>query len=59
MEPILEHAGAVPVVHPSHQPIGVGKRLLKLLYAIAYATADRITLPQRDLSPEFYRFPPL
>lgn len=33
-------------------------RLRRLLSALAYRAADRITLPQRDVPPEFYRFPP-
>lgn len=35
------------------------RRLLRVLSALAYAAAERLTLPQRDVPPDFYRFPPL
>lgn len=41
------------------QPAGGLARLLHRLSALAYAAAERLTSPQRDVPPEFYRFPPL
>ena len=42
-----------PGAHPSALAF-----LLRRLSALAYAAADRLTSPQRDVPPEFYRFPP-
>ena len=42
---------------PRSKPGGL-VRLLRRLSALAYAAADRLTSPQRDVPPQFYRFPP-
>lgn len=60
MDAILNRTGAAPVPQiPQPRAVrGIG-RALRALSAVAYVIAERLTLPQRDVPPEFYRFPPL
>jgi len=45
--------------HPAAAPpTGRTRRLLHRLSALAYAAADRLTSPYRDMPPDSYRFPP-
>ncbi len=58
MDTILTRGGAAPFTKPRRVTPAPATRLLRLLSAVALAVADRLTLPQRDLPPEFFRFPP-
>jgi hypothetical protein len=59
MDAILTHTGKVPVAEQPRQRIRGVKRAWRLFAAVALTVADRLTLPHRDLPPEFDRFPPL
>lgn len=54
MDAITTHAAELA---PHRKPSATA-RLFRRLSALAYAAADRLTSPQRDVPPEFYRFPP-
>ncbi len=53
MDAILTRAAGVPAAPAP------GRSLRRLLTTLALAALERITLPQRDVPPDFYRFPPL
>ena len=40
------------------RPQAPGHKVRRALSAILHATLDRMTVPYRDLPPDFYRFPP-
>jgi hypothetical protein len=58
MDAILTRTTDLPTAKASDRRVRGAKRLLRMLSAIAYRAAERLTSPQRDVSPEFYRFPP-
>jgi hypothetical protein len=49
---------AAPVT-PHSPAVAAARKLGRLLSTLAYAAAERVTSPYRDMPPEFYRFPPL
>jgi len=51
MNAILTGAAALPLRPPR-------RSILRRLSTLALAALERIALPQRDLPPDFYRFPP-
>ena len=53
MNTILARAADLPAMPAP------GRSLRRLLTTLALAALERITLPQRDVPPDFYRFPPL
>jgi len=53
MHAILTRVAGVPAMPAP------GRRLRRLLTTLALAALERLTLPQRDVPPDFYRFPPL
>jgi len=57
MDAILTRTGDAPVTQAPIRQTQVARRLLRLVSAVALAAADRVTLPYRDVPPEYYRFP--
>ena len=58
MDAILTRAGDMPVVTMPRPRVGdMPGRLRQLLARLANAAAQRVELPQRELSPEWFRFP--
>ena len=58
MDAILTRTADLPATPlPQARAPGIGRRLGKVLSTLAYAALERITSPQRDMPPEFYRFP--
>jgi hypothetical protein len=55
MNTITTHAAELAPRDKSSRPLA---RLLNRISALAYAAAERLTSPQRDVPPEYYRFPP-
>jgi len=53
MNAILTRTSDAPAMPAPWRGLG------RLLTTLALATLERITLPQRDVPPDFYRFPPL
>jgi len=53
MDAILTRAADVPAMPAPRRSFG------RLLTTLALAALERLTLPQRDVPPDFYRFPPL
>ena len=49
----LKQVGTPPAIDPQRRTRRVGR----LLRNLVHATLDRLTLPQRDAPPEYYRFP--
>ena len=57
MNAILARSAAAPTTRaPAPVP---APTLRQLLTALLHATLDRLSLPQRDVPPEFFRFPML
>ena len=57
MDTIFSRTGDGPLPQTPIRQNSVAKRLLQRLSTVALATADRLTLPYRDVPPEYYRFP--
>jgi hypothetical protein len=54
----LTHSGDAPVIGaPTPASGGVKPALGRLLLGMAHGTAERLVSPQRDLAPEWFRFP--
>jgi hypothetical protein len=58
MDAILTRTGNLPAAKAPDRQGRVATRLLRMLSAVAYRAAERLTSPQRDVSPDFFRFPP-
>ena len=59
MHAILTRAVDLPATQALQHAISqAGRRIAWLLSTLASAALERLTLPQRDVPPEFYRFPP-
>jgi len=54
MATIPKPAGTMPA---SETPRRRARNVTRLLRGLVHATLDRLTLPQRDTPPEYYRFP--
>jgi hypothetical protein len=55
MERVLARTAAIPAASP--QPRKIAGRIRRLMLAVAWAAAERVTSPPRDVPPEFFRFP--
>ena len=59
MDATLTHAGETPAIRgPIEEAREVGRAFRRFLLAVAYAAANRLTSPQRDLPTDYYHFPP-
>jgi hypothetical protein len=58
MDAILTRAGDLPVTRtPAPETDGITQMVSRFLLTMAQTAAERLVSPQRDLSPEWYRFP--
>lgn len=58
MDRVIARTAGVPTRRPaSPQPRDFAGRIRRLLMAVAWAAAERVTSPPRDVPPEFFRFP--
>ena len=57
MDAISARTTDLPVVKTPERRARGAKRLLKTLSSMAHRAAERLTSPQRNVPPEFYRFP--
>ncbi len=54
MDTVMTRGAAAPL---THEPAPATFRIRRLLSAILHATLGRVPMPQRDVPPEYYRFP--
>jgi hypothetical protein len=57
MEAILTRTGEPAATPSRRRPVKKPPELRELLAAVAQSLAERVPLPHRELSPEWFRFP--
>jgi|SoimicmetaTmtLPB_FD_contig_41_14893304_length_512_multi_2_in_0_out_0_2 hypothetical protein len=58
MDTVLTRTGDAPVLEaPKGGTRGATRMLGRLLLAMAQTAGERVILPQRDVPPEWFRFP--
>jgi hypothetical protein len=59
MDAILTHARDASAIRtPTQEARDVARAFGRLLKAVAYAAANRLASPARDVQSDYYRFPP-